>query len=356
MMRSQSLVLPPVHRFNTQRFLSVKNARIIQFEKFGKPEEVLSVKTVELPNSLGKSEVLVKMVAAPINPADINLIEGVYGTKPTVPAVAGSEGMGIVVEKGNDVHGLNLTDHVIPVKAAGTWCTHAIYKEKDLLKIPKDIPKEYAATLSSPSTAIRLLEDFVSLQSGDVIVQNGANSMVGSAIFQIANARGIKSINIIRNRPDFPYLVEKMKALGGHIVVSEDYLVTSQFKRLVADLPKPKLALNCVGGSTATEMTRLLGEHGVMVNYGAMAHRPVTVATSQFIFNDLTLKGFWLNRWLDSHSLEDRKKMLESIYDVYRADKLKLWMETWKFDKFPDALDRHNQKFRDRKVVITMDE
>jgi NADPH:quinone reductase-like Zn-dependent oxidoreductase len=80
------------------------------------------VKTVELPNSLGKSEVLVKMVAAPINPADINLIEGVYGTKPTVPAVAGSEGMGIVVEKGNDVHGLNLTDHVIPVKAAGESC------------------------------------------------------------------------------------------------------------------------------------------------------------------------------------------------------------------------------------------
>jgi trans-2-enoyl-CoA reductase len=49
-----------------------------------------------------------------------------------------------------------------------------------------------------------------------------------------------------------------MKAYGGYIVTTDDQLGTPGFKRLISDLPKPKLALNCVGGPSATEMARLL--------------------------------------------------------------------------------------------------
>jgi len=313
------------------------------------------LKTVTLPDTLNKGEVLIKMLVAPINPADINLIEGVYGVKPQFPAIGGTEGVGIVLEKANDVTSLNVNDHVIPAKPTGTWRTHAILKEDQLLKFPKDIPKEYAATLSAPSTAFRLLNDFSKLQSGDVIIQNGANSLVGSSIMQIANSRGIKTINIIRNRPDFAEVVEKLKSLGGFIVCSDEYAVTPQFRRLLSDIPKPKIAFNCIGGSIATEMSRLLAEGGTMVTYGGMSHRPVTFATSHFIFNDLNVKGFWLTRWLETHSKEDRQQMLQSIYDVYRSDKLKLWIESWKFEKFPSALDRNREKYRSRKVVLTFD-
>lgn len=69
----------------------------------------------------------------------------------------------------------------------------------NLVKVPKDIPAAYAATLSvNPATAYRLLADFEKLVPGDVIIQNGANSMVGLAIIQLARERGIKTINVIR--------------------------------------------------------------------------------------------------------------------------------------------------------------
>lgn len=83
--------------------------------------------------------------------------------------------------------------------------------------------------------------------------------MVGLSVIQIAAARGIKTINIIRrSRSDYAELVERMKSYGAYVVVGDDYVRTPEFRKLIADLPKPKLALNCVGGDTSTEMARLL--------------------------------------------------------------------------------------------------
>jgi trans-2-enoyl-CoA reductase len=55
------------------------------------------------------------------------------------------------------------------------------------------------------------LEDFVQLKSGDVIIQNGANSAVGQAVIQLAKQKGVKTINVIRDRSDWANTVERMK-------------------------------------------------------------------------------------------------------------------------------------------------
>lgn len=57
-----------------------------------KPQEVLACVSGPMP-SAEEGEVLVRMLAAPINPADINFIQGVYGVKPVLPhSRAGLEG------------------------------------------------------------------------------------------------------------------------------------------------------------------------------------------------------------------------------------------------------------------------
>ena len=83
---------------------------------------------------------------------------------------------------------------------AGTWRTEAVTKVDDLIRVPNDIPVSYAATLAvNPCSAYRMLRDFESLKPGDVVIQNGANSMVGMAVIQMAKHMGVKTINIIRN-------------------------------------------------------------------------------------------------------------------------------------------------------------
>lgn len=298
---------------------------------------------------------MVQMVMAPINPSDINMIEGVYPIRPNLPAIGGNEGVGKVVQVGKSVKGLALNDMVIPSRPGfGTWRTHAVADEGELVKVDGSVKPEYLACMAvNPCTALRLLDDFVKLDKGDVIIQNGANSMVGVSVMQIAAARGIKTINIIRERPDHPDMVEKLKHYGGYIVDTDTYLRTPAFKRLIHDLPKPKLALNCVGGPVVTDMARLLDDGATVVTYGAMAKQPITLPASLLLFKDLKFRGFWLSKWLETHSNAERDAMYAQITDLIKSEKLRLWTERHNFSTgFETALERAQTSRRERKVLL----
>jgi len=334
-------------------------ATVARYEKNGDPESVVKIVKESLKPA-GQGEVTLKFLYSPINPADLGIIRGNYPSTVSLPGVGGSEGVAEVISVGSGVKDLKQGDLVVPSRqGVGTWRSHATVKSEDVLAVPnaKGVKPEYLATLSvNPATALRLLEDFETLKSGDVIIQNGANSMVGLSVIQLANARGIKTINIIRRgRTDYEELVERMKNYGAFIVVGDDYIRTKEFRDLIADLPRPKLALNCTGGLTATEMTRLLAPGSTLVTYGGMSLKPVTVPTSALIFNDIKLRGFWLSKWYEQNGIESRKKTLSQLIGLIQSEKLRLWTETHSFNAtaFPTALHRAaNSNKRDRKVLL----
>ncbi|MED5471585.1 MAG: alcohol dehydrogenase catalytic domain-containing protein, partial [Verrucomicrobiota bacterium] len=80
--------------------------RQIKVEKFTTPEEGASFfhEKIEGP---GPEELLVRTQYAPINPADLNVIEGKYGKLPQLPAIIGNEGSGQVVETGSSCEGFS---------------------------------------------------------------------------------------------------------------------------------------------------------------------------------------------------------------------------------------------------------
>ena len=129
-------------------------ARRLFFAKCGKPDEVLGVEEFE-PREPVAGEVLVRIEAAPINPADLNLIEGTYGVKATLPAVPGIEGCGVVVssESGRFEAG----QRVMFLRRASTWASHVIVPEDALFALPEGIDMHQAAMLKvNPATAWRL--------------------------------------------------------------------------------------------------------------------------------------------------------------------------------------------------------
>ncbi|NXE75903.1 MECR protein, partial [Cochlearius cochlearius] len=275
---------------------------------------------------LGDSDVHVKMMAAPINPADINMIQGTYAVLSPLPAVGGNEGVGEVLEVGRRVATLKPGDWVIPAgPGLGTWRTQGVFPEETLLKVPSDIPVLCAATLSvNPCTAYRMLADFETLAPGDSVIQNAANSGVGQAVIQIAKASGIKTINVVRARPDLPKLVERLMALGADHVITEEMLRKPEMKDIFKSIPKPRLALNCVGGKSTTEMMRHLQPKGTVVTYGGMAKQPVMVPVSAFIFRDLRLRGFWMTQWKKDHAQDQESlaSMMDALYQLIRRGQL----------------------------------
>lgn len=331
------------HAFSIRPFSAIMSppSTAVLYDHHGPPDTVTRVVEVP-PVELKETDVCVKILAAPINPSDINRIEGVYPVRPQVPAVGGYEGVGQVHSLGSAVKDISPGDWVIPSPpSSGTWQTYVIKDQSVWHKIDKDTPIEYAATITvNPLTALLMLEDFASLKSGDAIVQNGATSIVGQCIIQLARNQGIRSINIIRDRAGSDKVKEKLKKLGADEVYTESQLEVKNVKALLANIPEPALGFNCVGGNAASLVLKFLRQGGTMVTYGGMSKKPITVSTSSFIFKDLSLRGFWLQKWMTSDKAKECRKLIDYLLSLVREGKLTYEMELVPFSDFHTALDK----------------
>ncbi|XP_073979679.1 enoyl-[acyl-carrier-protein] reductase, mitochondrial isoform X3 [Rhodnius prolixus] len=318
---------------------TVKSRKLMIYE-FGDPTKVVKLEEEDLkpPDS---NEVLIQMIVASMNPADMNTIQGTYPIKPKLPGVPGHEGVGKVIATGANVNDFEVGDLVIPnIENFGTWRTHNVVPITSVLKVPQSVPLvELSGISSNTSTAYRMLKDFVPLEPGDCVLQNGANSAAGQNVIQFCKAWGYKSVNIVRNRPDIDKLKSYLISIGATYVLTEEECRNTQLFKS-GEVPNPKLALNCVGGKSATEVMRRLNQKGVVVTYGGMSREPVIIPTSLLIFKDISAKGFWMTRWTkENRDSEVRKHMLTDIMNLMVAGKLKAPAHSLiPLSKYPEAL------------------
>lgn len=277
--------------------------------------------------------------------------------KTDFPAVPGNECVAEVLEVGSSVKSFKAGDKIIPNSTGlGTWRSHAIYKEDDVMKVPENIPLSEAASLTvNPCTAYRMLKDFVDLKSGDTVIQNGANSACGQNVIQICKALNINNVGIIRDRPDVGKLVDYLKGLGATEVLTEEQCRSTKIFKS-NQLRKPKLALNCVGGKNALEMSKHLDQEGVMVTYGGMSREPVLVPTSSLIFKDQQFRGFWMTRWKEQKGKsEEAKQMFDDLFQMIQTGALKSPKhELVPFENFQSAIENalNLQGFAGAKVML----
>ena len=138
-----------------------ESIKAIVYRAHGKPAEVLQLEEQPLPE-LGSDQALVRLTAAPINPADLNQIEGKYPIRAPLPATPGFEGAGIVEAVGQAVRDLGVGTQVILPHNVGTWREAAVLKADQLIAVPDEIVPEEAAMLKiNPITAWRMLHDLV---------------------------------------------------------------------------------------------------------------------------------------------------------------------------------------------------
>jgi len=279
--------------------------KIVRFEEFGNPIDVLSYRYGEQAevSSLKAGEVRVKIHFTPINPADVNYIQGNYGIRPNLPAVPGVEASGVVVESLSNA--ISEGDMVIFLSRVGTWQSEVVCEASELIVIPK-ISLEQAAMLKvNPATAMCLLENFINLTAGDFIIQNAANSGVGQCVIQIAMILGIETINLVRREELIPELLE----LGADHVLLDDESAADKVREICGE-NLPKLACNAVGGDSALRLMDALAEQGKHVTFGAMSMRSLKVPNKFLIFKRIELHGLWVTKWIE----ENESEVIEAAY------------------------------------------
>ena len=320
--------------------------KAICHHEFGQPLDVLRLENVQQAEpQIG--EVRVRLLAATINPSDYGMIGGSYGRLRELPAVAGREGVGVVEAIGRGVTSVGVGARV-RFPEAGAWQETACMAADDVLLVPADVSIEQAAfSFINPPTAYCLLQKMVDLAPGSWVLQNAGNSTVGLAVIQMAKVLGFKTISQVRREE----LIAPLKALGADHVVIEGSGWAKQVNELTGGEPI-QLALNSIGGASASDQIKALGEGGTQVTFGAMVGDLVRFPTRFLIFNDVRLVGFWWDQWSQKAGAQGLNQVMSAVYAMMRDGTLKLPVEaTYSFAEYEAAI-KHDQQPRFGKVLL----
>jgi NADPH:quinone reductase-like Zn-dependent oxidoreductase len=285
----------------------------------GEPADVLRVETRPLPVP-GAGEVLVRVLAAPIHASDLHIMRGRYGYTPEFPAVLGSECVGVVEAVGAGVDSVEVGERVVTVFVTGTWQEQIVTAASQVIPAPQGLSDSTACQLTTnPLTAV-LLVSTVDAGSGDWLLQTAAGSTVGRLVVQLAQHRGIRTINVVRRRA----AVSEILQLGGtEVICTEDEIVAAR----VADIAGPggvHKALDCVAGQLGADVFEALAPGGELVVYGALStHRQtdpsaltIPLFARSVIYDAKTLRGFWLFRWVITTSPEQVAATVGEAHDL----------------------------------------
>ena len=318
------------------------------YDHFGKPTEVLRYD--DRPNPEPKAnEVRVKTVLASIHNHDLLTIRGKYGFKPEMPAIGGSEAVGIVDAVGSDVKGLKVGQRVAAASVQATWAEYFVALEDMVFAIPDSLENEMAAQLiAMPLTSLMLLE-FLDTQSGQWLIHNAANGAVGKSLAMLAAARGVHTINIVRSRD----AVKELADLGiKNNINSDDDDWKEQVKAILGDA-QISAAVDSVGGTASGDLLSLLGHGGVFAVVGAMSGQPITLNPTHMIFKQATLKGFWGSKLSQEMSVENKQRLINELIDRAVNGQLKLPTEaTFDLADVVHAVDGKLQKEKKGKVLL----
>jgi NADPH:quinone reductase-like Zn-dependent oxidoreductase len=295
--------------------------RSIVYEAFGDPAAVLHAAERPTPQP-GSGEIRVKMILSPIHNHDIATIRGIYGVKPPLPAIGGTEALGIVDALGEGVSAPAIGQRVTTAGVANAWAEYFIAPAARAIPLPDSVSDEIGAQLSAmPLSAMMALED-MGAKPDQWIIQNAATGAVGKTLAMIAQARGVRVVNLVRRDAG----VAELAALGvGGVSTSQ-----AGWQKRVEDIVggAPIVAgLDSVGGEESGQMLHMLGNGGLLLTFGAMANKPMILNPGDLIFKQATVKGFWAAKRGGGANREAMAGMIGELIRLAATGALKLPIE-----------------------------
>ena len=320
----------------------------VQFAAFGTPHEVAAC--VEAPDvgAPGPDEVVIEVEAFPINPADLLTMTGGYAVRPPLPATLGAECVGRIAAVGADVQRLAAGDRVINL-GRDNWCQRRKVPAAQALAVPADADVLQLAMLKvNPATALLMLRNYVALQPGDWVIQDAANSGVGTNLIRLAQADGIRTVNVVRRSS----LSEPLQAIGADVVVVDGDDLAARVRDATGGA-SIRLAIDAIGGAMVLRLADCLAEGGTVVNYGLLSGQPCQLGAHHTIFKGITLTGFWLQKALTSMARPDLEALYADLAARIADGTLRVEVEaTYPIEEIKAALAHAERAGRAGKILV----
>lgn len=327
--------------------------RTIQFSRFGEPKDVLEVVEGPAPTA-GPGEVLVTLTARAIHPSDLMNVRGLYGRPPALPFVPGNDAAGVVAAVGPGVTAFKAGDRVTLLLGAtggrGTWKEQVAVPQAMLVPTPARLSDAQAGALWVNYLSIWVMAvEVLHLPRGEVLLQTAAGSQLGRAMVELARLRGFSLINVVRRRAQ----ANELSAAGvENVVCTEDESIPARVKELTGKAGL-RYAIDAVGGATGAQVLEALSPGGTALLFGALEGAPISVNPGLVLFKELTLKGFWLTRWLQATAPAHVRTAVEHILTHAGAGDFSPALdERFPLSRFRDAVLRAETPGRVGSVVL----
>jgi NADPH:quinone reductase-like Zn-dependent oxidoreductase len=234
--------------------------KAIVAHEYGGPE-VLKYEDAPVPQPK-ENEVLVRVMASGVNPADPLIVSGKYAKEfgTHLPLIPGYDIAGIVVKSGAKVTKIKTGASVYAyVLWGGGWAEYVVATEGEAAPKPKSLTYiEAAAVPLAALTAWQALIDASQLSAGQTVLVHGGSGGVGSFAVQIAKTRGAKVIATASTANQ-----DLLKELGADVAI--DYTKT-KFEDVAKDVD---VVLDTVGGETLTRSYAITKKGGIVTSLRA---------------------------------------------------------------------------------------
>jgi NADPH:quinone reductase-like Zn-dependent oxidoreductase len=322
--------------------------RAILQERFG-PPDVLRLADTDRPEP-GADDVLIRVHAAAINPADWHILRGdpyiarlmgIGLTKPKNP-VAGSDAAGVVETVGANVKGLRPGEEVFGF-FRGAFAEYTCGPEAKVAPKPPSLTFEQAAALPiAATTALRGIRDVGEVQPGQRVLVNGAGGGVGSFAVQIAAALGAEVTGVCSSGN-----VELVRSIGAAHVI--DY-TTEDF----TDGPtRYDVILDNVSNRPLSQLRGALSPKGILVlnGGGSPGHVFGPIAT---LLKAIVVNLFVPQRLRPLPSKENRQELLDVSELVENGKLTPVVDRTYPLAETAEGVRHVEQGHARGKVVVTM--
>ncbi len=290
--------------------------KAIQFEVSGEPSQVLKCISAGIPEPQ-HGEVLVKMLASPINPSDLMYIRGRYTVLAQCPARPGFEGVGVVEHSGGGLRGRLFRGRRVVVlnRKGGNWSEYAAVPAEQVIPVSSQLTDEQAATFFvNPATAWVMTQEVLRIPRNAWLLQTAAASSLGRMIVRLGGRCGFRTLNVVRRQAQ----AEELKALGAdHVVVFDGEVHSADVLRdevqRVTGGAGIQYAVDAVGGETGAAVISCLGRSGHLLLYGTLGNRPLQFSSRTLMTTGSKVEGFWLGNFMENVSLPFKLLLVRRI-------------------------------------------
>jgi NADPH:quinone reductase-like Zn-dependent oxidoreductase len=285
---------------------------------WGDPAEVLELRDLPEPVA-GRGQVLVRMLASPVNPSDLLMVQGKYGRQPKLPAIPGFEGVGIV-ESGSGFLARRVLGRRVAVLNSGTangnWQEKVVIPARQAVPVPRDLSDEQAATFFvNPASALVMTRYVLRIPAGAWLLQTAAGSALGRMVIRLGQRHGFRTLNVVRRREQ----ADELLRLGGTAAVAtNDESLYGRVQELTGGQGVP-YAIDAVGGTTGTEVIGCLGRAGRLLVYGTLAGEPIRIDPRVLLVGQKRVEGFWLSEWVRDQGVVTMLLLFRRIRRLLRA-------------------------------------